>query len=93
MKLLDFGLAKPPDGQNADPEQTLGSATEPGLDCGHGVLHESGAGARGHHRFPLVTSFPSAPCFTEMITGERPFGGANPIQTLLAISTEEPPFS
>jgi serine/threonine protein kinase len=89
VKILDFGLAKP--AGDADPDATLGGGTEPGLIVGT-VSYMSPEQARGGVVDFRSDQFAFGAILYEMATNERAFLRDSPIQTLLAITTEEPPL-
>ena len=89
VKLVDFGLAKP-QAPDVDPDRTLGAPTEPGMIMGT-VSYMSPEQARGGAVDFRSDQFSFGSILYEMLTGERPFARDSAIQTLLAITSEEPP--
>jgi serine/threonine protein kinase len=96
-KLLDFGLAKllepGPDkpGAAEDPGQTLTKShgrTLPGAVMGT-ISYMSPEQARGQELDPRSDIFSLGIVFYEMVTGELPFKGETPIDTMHAIAYEE----
>jgi Tol biopolymer transport system component len=91
VKLLDFGLAKPPDAHGIDPDRTLDRPADDGVIVGT-VSYMSPEQARGGRVDFRSDQFSFGSILYEMLTGERPFARESAIQTLLAITTEEPPL-
>jgi serine/threonine protein kinase len=96
-KLLDFGLAKllepGPEGKgtSADGGRTLTKAhgpTIPGAVMGT-ISYMSPEQARGQELSPRSDIFSLGIVFYEMVTGELPFKGETPIDTMHAIAYEE----
>jgi Tol biopolymer transport system component len=90
VKILDFGLAKPGRPRPADPDETMGGGTEPGMILGT-VSYMSPEQARGGVVDFRSDQFSFGAVLYELITGERAFQRDNPMETLLAITAEEPP--
>jgi hypothetical protein len=93
VKILDFGLAKlmQPD---PSPEQQNSVPTAAVTDR-HVVLgtvgYMSPEQIRGPGIDPRSDLFSFGTMLYEMLTGNRPFGGATPADTITAILTQEPP--
>jgi eukaryotic-like serine/threonine-protein kinase len=93
VKLLDFGLAKlvtPPRPDRGSQLPTAGEATQPGTVLGtvHYMSPEQVRGLPLDHRTDI---FSFGAMLYEMASGERPFRGATPVDTMTAILREEPP--
>jgi serine/threonine protein kinase len=93
-KILDFGLAKPfgkPDsGEGQDPEATMMKtlATHPGVVIGT-LAYMSPEQARGRAVDPRSDLFSFGIVLYEMTSGQLPFRGESPLDTLHAIAFEE----
>ncbi len=96
-KLLDFGLAKllePAEHEIGDPgelSRTLtkdGGPTLPGVVMGT-INYMSPEQARGQALDPRTDIFSLGVVFYEMLTGEMPFKGDTPIDTMHSIAYEE----
>ncbi len=90
-KILDFGLAKRTPAGGPDDQTTIDGApaTEPGRLLGT-VAYMSPEQARGLPLDFRSDQFAFGAILFEMLAGERPFGGATPLDTLSAILHTEP---
>ncbi|QQS45828.1 MAG: protein kinase [Acidobacteriota bacterium] len=92
-KVLDFGLAKMIEGEEAEGRETDRLMTETGVPfgtMGYGSP-EQAAGERVDHRTDI---FSLGVLLYEMVAGQRPFRGRNRIEVLHAvINSEQPPLT
>lgn len=82
-KILDFGLSKPVSG-SADESLTADGAV---LGTFHAMSPEQARGEEVDARSDL---FSLGVLFYEMLTGTSPFRGANPLDTLRRVATDQP---
>jgi serine/threonine protein kinase/Tol biopolymer transport system component len=91
VKILDFGLAKQTPVPTGEPDATLPlPQTQPGMILGT-VDYMSPEQARGKETDYRSDQFSFGLILYEMATGKRAFDKPEPIQTLSAIITDEPP--
>ena len=97
VKVLDFGLAKQhPNLRGESPTETMAThaladpATEPGMVLGT-VGYMSPEQVRGEAVDSRSDIFSFGVVLHEMLSGQRPFQGASPVQTMAAILDQDPP--
>ncbi|HTX33984.1 MAG TPA: protein kinase [Bryobacteraceae bacterium] len=92
VKILDFGLAKVNDTLAApsDSAETLTLRTRPGVVMGT-VAYMSPEQVRGEELDHRSDLFSVGLILHEMLTGERAFRGATPVEVMNAILKQEPP--
>ena len=91
IKLLDFGLAKPPSSSLVRPEdETISPLTQAGLVVGtpQYMAPEQVQGRSVDGRTDL---FSLGAILFEMLTGSRPFKGSSPMELYHAVLYEQPP--
>ena len=90
VKILDFGLAKPPaDSKPADEQQTF-AATDAGMIMGT-VGYMAPEQVRGEPADPRTDVFAVGAVLYELVSGRRPFQRPTAAETMTAILREEPP--
>jgi eukaryotic-like serine/threonine-protein kinase len=90
VKVLDFGLATAVDTQTGDPDRELSTATAP-LDALAGTTaYMSPEQAQGHRLDKRTDIWAFGCVLFEMLTGSRPFAGANAARTIAAIIGQAP---
>ena len=90
VKVLDFGLATAVDPHASDPDRELSTATAP-LDALAGTAaYMSPEQAQGHRVDKRTDIWAFGCVLFEMLTGGRPFAGANAAQTIAAIVSQPP---
>jgi serine/threonine-protein kinase len=93
VKILDFGLAKvvtEGPAHAGEPDVTRAAATLPGLLIGT-VGYMAPEQVRCEPPDPRSDLFAVGAMLYEMLTGERPFRGSSPVETLSAVLREHPP--
>jgi serine/threonine protein kinase/Tol biopolymer transport system component len=90
VKILDFGLAKvlEPESSQSD-DKTLSTLTESGAVLGT-TAYMSPEQARGDRADQRSDLFAFGAVLYEMLSGQRPFQGTSPVETLHAVLTLEP---